>query len=345
MTGPRLITSTTILVALTSAQSVKAIELQPDSLLDYVPNLAGNTIFGVIYSILCLTLFYHTLFLQRKPQKWALTLPIGTFFAALGYWIRIPMRTEQDNQSLYTVMYLFVVLSPAAFLAFNYIAFGRLIAAIEGEKPTKVQRKSIYLFIPPKWVKIIFVTSDVCTFCVQAAGGGMQTSDDYQTAKTGNNVFLAGVSAQGASYLLFTVLILVAHYRLLFKRQDGKRFNIFNLREPVVIMLDLLYISSIGILVRSVYRIIEMAQGYGGYLYTHEVFTFTLDALPLVIAIGVWALYWPGSLVSKVRKEAAAAAANSNYPSSNQDVEQGTENALDSTNQSDNHATAEKNES
>lgn len=317
---------------------VKCIELQPDSYLDYVPNLAGNTIFGVIYSILCLILFYHTIFLQNKAQKWALTLPIGTFFAALGYWLRLPMRTDQHNESLYTVMYLFVVLSPAAFLAFNYIAFGRLTAALEGQKPTEVKKRSQYLFIPPRWVKIIFVTSDICTFCVQAAGGGMQTSDDYQTANTGNNVFLAGVSAQGASYLLFTALILVAHYRLIFKRQDGNRFKLFNVQEPTVIMLNLLYISSIGILVRSVYRIVEMAQGYGGYLYTHEVFTFTLDALPLVIAIGVWALYWPGLLISKVRMEASEA----NITSSSQDIEQGTEDALNSAAESYNHATPER---
>ncbi|PWN32224.1 RTA1-domain-containing protein [Meira miltonrushii] len=334
MIGSRLSTSTVVLVALTAPTLVKAVELQPDSYLDYVPNLAGNAIFGVLYSVLCLVLFYHTLFLQRKPQKWALTLPIGTFFAALGYWLRIPMRTSQHNESLYTVMYLFVVLSPAAFLAFNYIAFGRLTAALEGERPSNVKRKSQYLFIPPRWVKIIFVTSDVCTFCVQAAGGGMQTSNDYQTANTGNNVFLAGVSAQGASYLLFTALILVAHYRLIFKRPDGHRFNIFNFSEPTVIMLDLLYISSIGILVRSVYRIIEMAQGYGGYLYTHEIFTFTLDALPLVIAIGVWALYWPGLLIRKVREEAAA-------PS--QDLEQGTNDASNSPTESPS-PTAEKSE-
>lgn len=235
-----------------------AVELQPDSLLNYVPSLGGNTALGVIYTLLAVALYWHTFCTGPKIDKWALALPIGTMFAALGYWLRLPMRTSQDDQSLYTVMYLFIVLSPAAFLAFNYILFGRFTAALEGRKPTEVKRSSAYSFIPPRWVKIIFVTSDICTFCIQAAGGGMQTSDDVKTADTGNKIFLAGVSAQGASYLLFTALTLVAHLRLL--RQHGKRFSPLNLREPGVVLLDLLYISSIGILVRSVYRIIEVSS-------------------------------------------------------------------------------------
>lgn len=171
--------------------------LQPDSYLAYVPQLGGNLAIAIVYTLFSLALYYHLFFSGPKVDKWALTLPIGSSFAALGYFLRLPMRESQRNEPLYTVMYLFVVLSPAAFLAFNYILFGRLIAAIEGHKPTDVHHRSPYLFIPPRWVKIIFVLSDVCTFCVQAAGGGMQTSDDYQTAQTGNTIFLAGVSAQG----------------------------------------------------------------------------------------------------------------------------------------------------
>lgn len=274
--------------------------LQPDSYLDYVPNLGGNLALALIYTILASAISWHTFRTGAKLDKWALCLPIGASIEALGFWLRLPMRTSQHNEPLYTVMYMFVVLAPAAFLAFNYILFGRLTAALEGNKPSQVARRSPYSFIPPRWVKLIFVTSDICTFCVQASGGGMQTSQDYNTSQLGNKIFLAGVSAQGASYMLFTALVLVAHLRLL--RRFGTRFSPFNFRnEPTVILLDLLYISSAGIIVRSVYRIIEMAQGYGGYLYSREIFTFLLDALPLVIAIGVWALYWPGLLISDVR--------------------------------------------
>lgn len=179
------------------------------------------------------------------------------------------------------------------------------MAALEGKKPSDIKGKSKYSIIHPRLFKIIFVTSDVITFLIQAAGGGLQTSNGNQQRKLGDKIFLAGVSAQGASYLLFAFVTLVAHVRLI--RQDPKRFSPLNISftgNPTVLLLDLVYVSSVGIIIRSVYRIVENAMGYGGYLYTHEVFTLTLDALPLIIATGVWAIFWPGTLLQRIRAEA-----------------------------------------
>ena len=151
----------------------------------------------------------------------------------------------------------------------------------------------------------VFVISDVVTFLIQAAGGGMQTAKG-PIVITGNHVFLAGVVLQMASYVFFSFLMLVAHYRL--ARDDPARFsplratnkNIWR-NSPGLVLLYALYVSSIAIIVRLVYRIAEMAQGYGGYLYSNEIFTFLLDALPLLISIGVWVVVWPGKLIERVQ--------------------------------------------
>ncbi|KAG0272639.1 hypothetical protein BGZ96_005245, partial [Linnemannia gamsii] len=52
--------------------------------------------------------------------------------------------------------------------------------------------------------------------------------------------------------------------------------------------------------IRSVYRVIEFAQGHDGYLISHEVFMFILDAVPLILAIGVWAVFWPTVLIDRI---------------------------------------------
>lgn len=280
------------------------VTLQPDSITPYVPNLAGNTVFGILYTLISLILFYHVFFTGSKVDKWALVLPIGSSFEALGFWLRIALRTNQSSQPIYIVMYLFIVLSPAAFLAFNYILFGRFIAALEGHKPSQVEKKSKYSFIPPKKVKAIFVTSDIITFLIQGAGGGLQTSQMINTIKIGNDIFLTGTALQTFSYVLFTLLTIVAHRRI--NAEDKAQYGLTNLNETVVQLIYLLYISSVGILVRSSYRIAEFAEGYGGYLNSTELFTFVLDGLPLVIAIGVWAIVWPGLLIRKIREEAPA---------------------------------------
>lgn len=51
--------------------------------------------------------------------------------------------------------------------------------------------------------------------------------------------------------------------------------------------------TCVGILIRSVYRIAEFAQGYDGKLRTTEAYFYALDSLPLFLAIAVWAVVWP----------------------------------------------------
>lgn len=62
--------------------------------------------------------------------------------------------------------------------------------------------------------------------------------------------------------------------------------------------------------VRSIFRTIELGEGYAGYLATHEVYFYTLDTLPLFIAISIFVPFWPGrfireesSVVENVRQD------------------------------------------
>jgi hypothetical protein len=45
--------------------------------------------------------------------------------------------------------------------------------------------------------------------------------------------------------------------------------------------------------VRSVFRMIEAGQGFGGYLSVHEGYFMAFDALPLAVACGVFVAIWP----------------------------------------------------
>lgn len=49
--------------------------------------------------------------------------------------------------------------------------------------------------------------------------------------------------------------------------------------------------------IRCIFRVIEFAQGYSGYLRTNEWAYYALDTLPLFLAIVVWAFIWPPSII------------------------------------------------
>jgi len=60
-------------------------------------------------------------------------------------------------------------------------------------------------------------------------------------------------------------------------------------------------ISTLMMILRGVYRSIELAQGWTGYLITHEGYIIGLDAIPMVIAMGTLAVLSPGSLLARYR--------------------------------------------
>jgi predicted transcriptional regulator of viral defense system len=55
-------------------------------------------------------------------------------------------------------------------------------------------------------------------------------------------------------------------------------------------------------ILRGFYRSVELAQGWTGYLITHEAYIIGLDAVPMVIAMGTLAVLSPGSLLVKARR-------------------------------------------
>lgn len=145
----------------------------------------------------------------------------------------------------------------------------------------------------------IFLSSDVITFLIQAAGGGISIgANDTKGAKLGSNVFLAGLAIQLLSFLLFTCLFIVFVWRVRkFEREvwgmDGGREWWRDWRALAVAVA----FSCVGILIRSVYRTVELSQGFEGAIATNEGFFYGLDTLPLWIAVVVYCPFWPGRFI------------------------------------------------
>lgn len=155
--------------------------------------MPGNIAFASAFLVLAAAHFALTL---RSRKKWPLCLPIAEVFSALGYILRILCRSNQQSIPLYATANLFVILAPAAFLAFNYMMYGRLITVIDGDITPQSKRtaKSRFSLLPPRIFGPLFVWSDVFTFLIQATGGGIQASGN--NTNLGDKVFLVGVILQ-----------------------------------------------------------------------------------------------------------------------------------------------------
>lgn len=63
-----------------------------------------------------------------------------------------------------------------------------------------------------------------------------------------------------------------------------------------------LYIVSILIFVRSIVRVAEYLQGYGGYIISHEAFLYIFDGVPMFLSMLTMNFIHPREVKEEMRK-------------------------------------------
>ncbi|TCD68518.1 hypothetical protein EIP91_010574 [Steccherinum ochraceum] len=254
--------------------------------------IASNTLTAISFALVMIVALAQTFFLWRKGGRFMLSMIIACYTFAIGLALRFGLHAQPESKGIYIAEYLFVVLSPCGFIAANYVLLGRISRWVRGDD---------HLWISPRRITLVFVMSDVVTFLIQAAGGATSTSNDPQVALTGAHIFLAGLALQLASFVVFSVL----YVRFLFRvskyspsawTQDSSLPWYRDWRS----LATALIVSCIGILIRSVYRTIELSEGYHGKLATTESYFYGLDTLPLFLAIAIYVPFWPGRYLPDV---------------------------------------------
>ncbi|GJN93654.1 hypothetical protein Rhopal_006711-T1 [Rhodotorula paludigena] len=69
----------------------------------------------------------------------------------------------------------------------------------------------------------------------------------------------------------------------------GQKQSVDNLRLLIVVLA----LSCIGIMIRSVFRLIEQADGFFGTIAQNEVWLYLFDAAPLWISMTLFVFVWP----------------------------------------------------
>ncbi|KAJ7147479.1 RTA1 like protein-domain-containing protein [Mycena crocata] len=260
----------------------------------FVPKEALSWIALVLYGISAI--IHWTQYFTITPRRpFMLTLPIGMTAMAIGFVLRIIYASPPYTIGKYIPMTLFILLSPCLFLATDYMLLARLAAMFDEQ----VAERS--LLIRSSRIVRVFVWSDVTTFLLQSAGGGLSASKNVSSAKLGNNIEIVGLAIQAVSFLLFTTVLLVFAWRIrtefptLWRAPNARPFKILS-RQPIEDWRTLFYamcITCIGISIRSIFRIAEFAGGYHGYIATHEGYFYIFDALPLWISMSLFCIVWP----------------------------------------------------
>ncbi|PLN80227.1 RTA1 like protein [Aspergillus taichungensis] len=274
-----------------SSSSNPAIDFQ---LYRYVPSRAAAILFLVLFIV---TTAYHIYQVVRMRSWYMIVFVTGGIFQIIGYICRILAHDDNKSIPIYSVQTILILLAPLLYAASIYMTLGRLIRYLGAESQS---------LIPTKWLTKIFLVGDVVAFLMQAAGGGIMASGTIKAMDTGENITIAGLCVQLLFFSVFIITSAVSHLRIR-KNPTPTSLEVTSMdwRKTTwkTIML-VLYTSSVLILIRSVFRLVEYVQGNAGYLISHEVFMYVFDSMLMFLTMIVMSVYHPSKLLgSRANKE------------------------------------------
>ncbi|PYH90742.1 RTM1-like protein [Aspergillus ellipticus CBS 707.79] len=256
----------------------------------YDPSLAGAVAFAILFLA---TTAFHLHQRIRSHAKYFTPFIVGGIFQVVGYGARADAHFNKTSVLVYSLQTLLILLAPTLYAASIYMTLGRIIKFLHGE------RLSV---IPVKWLTKIFVCGDILSFCLQAGGGGIMAQGASTTVKIGQWVLIVGLCVQLVFFGAFLIASITFHYRITLSPTVESEKTIHHdgglLRRDWVGLLYASYLVSMFILVRSVYRLIEFAQGNNGYFISHELYLYMFDALMMLQVMVVMNVFHPSVVLS-----------------------------------------------
>lgn len=249
----------------------------------YEPTLSAGIAFCVLFF---LSHAAHVFQFARRKRWTSLVFAIGALTETIGWAGRTWSSECPYNSDAFLMQITTLIMAPTFFTAGLYIILGALINRLGHQSS----------MLGPKMYAIIFLTCDVVALVIQAIGGAMASIASNQIdgdTETGTNIMVSGIIFQMAAMAAFTVLVLDFMRRVYIKksyleiRQPGSTKST-SLPRSYNWLLLAVFISLLTIFIRSIYRTIELLQGWDGYLITHEAYFIGLDAGTMIVAVGVF---------------------------------------------------------
>jgi len=255
----------------------------------YTPSFAVALVAVILYAIVTVLLIGR---MFQFRAWWFIAVILGGIMECLGLGARARNTQDLTNQSLYKMQLACTILAPIFTAAAEYILLGRIMDYVG-------RRFSLFR---PTLVSWVFISSDAISFLIQVGGAAAllarpdvnsnSTKDELNKAQNllnlGDNILLAGLAINLASFVVFMLQITYFDYQTRKQHAPGGRW-----RQ----LLIALYVSTLLVLIRQVYRVIEFSQGWFGFLPTHEAYFFGLDSLVILLASAVYIWFWPNRYI------------------------------------------------
>lgn len=256
------------------------------SVYGYKPSLAANALFCALFGILCIA--NVGLGIRYKTWSWMAAVSLGCLTETIGYVGRLLMRDNPFSDNGFITQICCLIIAPAFNSAAIYLTL-KHIALCFGEE---------WSFIKPRFYTYIFIFFDLLSLILQGAGGGIaSTADTDSQQQVGDNMMMAGISWQVAALTIFAATAGVYVWR---RWKALAQYPLSSEAAAAVGSIKFrLFVVGVAtawftIYIRCVYRIIEMAGGWGNSIMKDEPSFIALEGAMILIAAICQTVFHPG---------------------------------------------------
>ncbi|KAI1079156.1 RTA1-domain-containing protein [Whalleya microplaca] len=260
------------------------------TVLGYYPNLGVNVFLSVGFGICIFGLIVTGIW--KRTWGYSIALTAGCILEFVGYIARVQLHSNPYNSNAFQTQICTIILAPTLICISIYLTLKHVTLSLS----PALSR------VRPRLYPLIFVPADVSCLVLQAIGGSLAASagyDDPDLLLTGDRVIIAGIALQCAVLAFFGAVS--ADYLLRAKRWvasgeagpearavwGDRRFRLF---------LYAVGGAYAGILIRCIYRIAEMAGGWGNPIMQDEPSFIVLEGFMILIPVVLLTAFPPGFL-------------------------------------------------
>ncbi|CAK7266886.1 hypothetical protein SEPCBS57363_002318 [Sporothrix epigloea] len=250
------------------------------SILNYQPSIAASAVFIALFAIAIVVHAYEGFRWRQTLGSFAVPMILGLIDEIIGYIGRIIMHGNPFSFNGFLIQIICITTGPVFFCAAIYVTLAKTINFLD---------LSLARF-NPKFFYWFFIPCDIISLVFQAAGGALSS------VTTGSNKAGVDMSLFGLSFQVFTLVVFIlftADYLFRYYRH----YNGFaHLPYPGRFRLFLvgLWSAIILILIRCIYRINELSEGYTGSIFHNEGLFYGLESTMIVLAVFSLAVGQPG---------------------------------------------------
>ncbi|TFK57102.1 RTA1 like protein [Heliocybe sulcata] len=291
------------------------LEIQTEVPYHYIPTEWICALFVALFSV---TGIIHIVEACIFRLWWLLpTASLAAVAEVIGWSGRLWSSQNPRSLNPFLMQITTTIIAPTPLVAANFVILGRIIDRLGPQ----------YSRLGPGLYTLVFCSCDIIALVVQAVGGASasQAAEQHRNANKGGNIMLGGIAFQLAAICIYVACALEFFTRYLLDRpvrkvetrqrqgssstlheHDGLAPTRGHLDRRLSLMVFGLGLSTVFIFIRSVYRTIELNDGWSGRIISTQVYFNVLDGAMITLASFTMNFLHPGFLMgtSKQLKDA-----------------------------------------